>query len=63
MAANYLDEIENMLLKVETTHEYSYLEVLAALRSCYWLFREYLRLEERYDKALKNLEELAKSNE
>lgn len=54
---DYLQELEDMLIKIELKKEYDYTEVMAALRSCYWLFKEYLRLEQRYDDALKRLEE------
>lgn len=56
LAAEYLDELEEMLLRIEKEKDFTYVDVMAALRSGYWLFREYLRLEERYDNALKRLE-------
>lgn len=62
LAVQYLEELENMLIKIDTKKEFTYVEVMAALRSCYWLFKEYLRLEERYDKALSTIEKLKKEN-
>lgn len=55
LAAKYLDELENMCLRIEGDKEFTYTDVLATVRACYWLFREYLRLEERYDEAVKKL--------
>ncbi len=46
-AVKYLDELEDILVRIDTEKEYNYSDVLAALRSSYWLFREYLRLEEK----------------
>lgn len=57
LAFEYLEEIENMLIRIERTKEFDYVDVMAALRSCYWLFKEYLRLEQRYDDALRKLKE------
>lgn len=58
LAFEYLEELENMLIKIETSKEFSYVDVMAAIRSSYWLFKEYLRLEQRYDDALNRLEKL-----
>lgn len=55
-ALEYLEEVEQMLIRIDTTKEFNYVDVMAALRSCYWLFKEYLRLEQRYDNALTRLE-------
>lgn len=49
-AVQYLEELENMLVRIDTEKKYEYTDVLASLRSGYWLFREYLRLEERVKK-------------
>ena len=58
LAFKYLDELENMLIKIEMSKEFTYVDVMAAIRSSYWLFKEYLRLEKRYDDALSKLEKL-----
>ena len=55
-AVEYLNELEDMLIRIECSKEYSYSDVVASIRACYWLFNEYLRLEERYDIALTKLE-------
>ena len=59
-ALEYLDEIENMLIRMECHGEYKQTDVLAVSRCCYWLFKEYLRLEQRYDNALERLERYEK---
>lgn len=61
LALEYLGELEDMLIRMELNKEYDYKDVMAALRACYWLFKEYLRLEKRYDDALTKLEK--KSND
>lgn len=56
-AVKYLDELENILVKVETRKEYSYEDVLAALRCGYWTLKEFLRVERRYNELLKRMED------
>ena len=42
-AIQYLDQLENALIRIETTREATWIDVLEAIRAAYWLFREYVR--------------------
>ena len=56
-AVEYLEQLENMLTRMDIDKDYKETDILAVTRCCYWLLNEYLRLEERYDEALNKLGE------
>lgn len=47
LAMQYLDQLEDALIRIERNKAADWKDVQEAIRACYWLFREYLRQAER----------------
>ena len=46
-AVQYLDQLENALIRIELNQAADWRDVQEAIRAAYWLFREYLRQAEQ----------------
>ena len=47
LAMQYLDQLEDALIRIERNKAADWKDVQEAIRACYWLFREYLRQAEQ----------------